>query len=274
MNKLTELLIDKNDAYKQIRKRIDIGIEIIKYITSSEYNAADSHARYKVWNTYNEELLQRIFDTDKFYKEYSLFVAIPYGVFKDLPKEDVKETKIKEINKKLLKLESIFQRLELIPEAFVMAQKFISTENRKIFIVHGHDEGIKHGVARFVEKFGLEAVILSEQPSSGKTIIEKFEAHSEVGYAIVLLTPDDLTFSVEKQGMDRERARQNVIFELGYFYGKLGRGKVCLIHKGNVEIPSDLSGVVYEKYEGNWQLNVAKEIKSSGISIDLNKLFG
>jgi predicted nucleotide-binding protein len=91
-----------------------------------------------------------------------------------------------------------------------------------------------------LRRFRCEAIVLMEQPNKGLTIIEKFEdSADEVGFAVVLLTPDDVG-GIAAQDSQSTRARQNVIFELGYFSGKLGRGKVCLLRKGIVEIPSDL----------------------------------
>src|SRR5690606_12147790 len=87
--------------------------------------------------------------------------------------------------------------------------------SRKIFIVHGHDDGAREAVARFLERIGLEAVILHEQANQGRTIIEKVVAHSDVGFAVVLLTPDDE--GCAKGGKPEPRARQNVLLELGYF---------------------------------------------------------
>ena len=146
--------------------------------------------------------------------------------------------------------------------------------SRGVFIVHGHDQGAKEAMARFVERVGLDPVILSEQANKGKTIIEKFEANSDVSYAIVLLTGDDLGGS-QRDGRMRPRARQNVIFELGFFIGKLGRNRVCALTKGNPEIPSDYSGVVYIPMdEGDaWQSQLVKELKSAGFDVDANKLY-
>lgn len=144
--------------------------------------------------------------------------------------------------------------------------------NKKVFIVHGHDNEMKSEVARLVEKLDLEAIILHEQANQGKTIIEKFEKHSDVSYAIVLLSPDDVGKAKVNQGQLNQRARQNVVFELGFFMGKLGRDKVCAIMKDSVEKPSDVDGVVYIPYSGSWRYDVAKEIKEAGITIDMNKL--
>jgi predicted nucleotide-binding protein len=145
---------------------------------------------------------------------------------------------------------------------------------KAVFLVHGHDEAAKESTARFVEKLGLRAIILHEQPNAGKTVIEKFEAHSNVGFAIVLLTPDDIGAPRNKSNETKPRARQNVILELGYFMGKLGRGRVCALYKEGVEIPSDYQGILYIQMDsaGAWRMALAKEIKNAGIDVDLNKL--
>lgn len=145
--------------------------------------------------------------------------------------------------------------------------------NRNVFIVHGHDVGVRETVARFLEGCGFQPIILLEMPSRGQTIIEKFEANTDVGFAVVLLTPDDEVLSSEGGGSQR-RARQNVILELGYFIGKLGRERVCALKSGDVEIPSDILGVVYTPMdEGNgWQQDLAKELSAAGYEVDWNKV--
>lgn len=144
--------------------------------------------------------------------------------------------------------------------------------NQKVFVVHGHDTGARESVARFLESLELQPIILLEQPNSGQTIIEKFESHAAtVSFAVILLTPDDLGGAVGSSQADR--ARQNVIYELGYFTGKLGRGRACLLRKGNVDIPSDLAGVVYTELDTaeGWKLKLIRELKSAGFNIDANK---
>jgi predicted nucleotide-binding protein len=135
----------------------------------------------------------------------------------------------------------------------------------------GHDQGMQQTVARFLEKLKLRPIILSEQASKGRTIIEKFEDHASVPFAVVLLSPDD--FCAAGGGGAKPHARQNVILELGYFIGKLGRENVCALHKEGVELPSDLHGVIWVPYEGDWKLMLAKEIKAAGIDVDLNEAF-
>jgi predicted nucleotide-binding protein len=148
----------------------------------------------------------------------------------------------------------------------------VPTESRKIFLVHGHDEAVKQSVARFLEKLNLEVIILHEQPNKGRTVIEKFEQHSDVGFAVVLMTPDDIGGLASDLSKTQTRARQNVILELGYFFGKLGRERVCAVHTGGVELPSDIHGILYIPFDagGGWRLTLAKEIKAAGIDVDLN----
>lgn len=141
-------------------------------------------------------------------------------------------------------------------------------DKTKVFIVHGHDGEAKQEVARFIEKFGLEAIILHEKASSSKTIIEKIEEYTnDVGFGIVLYTECDIG------GKDstslNPRARQNVVFEHGYLMSKLGRGNVCSLVKGNVETPGDIGGVVYIQMNGeSWHLPLVKELEASGYVID------
>ena len=145
----------------------------------------------------------------------------------------------------------------------------------KVFIVHGHDELVKEKVARFVSQVGLDPIILHEQISGSKTIIEKIEHYADqVCYAIVLYTPCDRGAKANVT-TPRFRARQNVVFEHGYFIGKLGREKVIALVKGDIEQPNDCSGVVYETIDSGdaWKMTLAKEMRGAGCSIDLNSIF-
>ncbi len=140
----------------------------------------------------------------------------------------------------------------------------------KIFIVHGHDGELKQAVARIIEKQDIEAIILSEKANKGRTIIEKFEDYSDVSGAICLFTADDLG-KAKKDATDNTRARQNVVLETGYFMGKLGRDHVVLLADKGIEMPSDLSGVVYTD-TASWQFDLLKELSAMGYKVDLNKL--
>jgi hypothetical protein len=142
----------------------------------------------------------------------------------------------------------------------------------KVFIVHGHDEGLKDATARLLKEFSIDATILSEKLPGGDTIIEKFELYADAHFALALLTPDDLGKRNDPQGNEKPRARQNVILELGYFIGKLGRRRVLALCKGDIELPSDLHGIEYVPVDssGAWKTTVAHSLKAAGFRIDLN----
>lgn len=148
----------------------------------------------------------------------------------------------------------------------------VAENSNNVFIVHGHDEQAKESSARFIEKLGLNAIILHEQPNEGQTIIEKLEKHTDAAYAVILFTPDDLGTSASTPEDLHPRARQNVLVELGYMAAKIGRNRVCVLRKGDVEIPSDFLGVSYIDIDsaGAWRLTLAKELKVAGLKVDLN----
>lgn len=149
---------------------------------------------------------------------------------------------------------------------------------QSVFVVHGHDEEMKQSVARVLEKLGLEVIILHEQPNKGRTIIEKFMDYGEVAsFAIILLSPDDLAFGKDEDpNMARYRARQNVILELGFFLGKLGRSRVIAIYREaeRFEMPSDYPGVLFVPYDrrGTWQFEIVRELNAAGYQVDANVL--
>jgi len=146
--------------------------------------------------------------------------------------------------------------------------------SKSVFIVHGHDQALLQQVARFLEKLEIKPIILFEEPGKGQTIIEKLESNSVVSFALIMLTPDDLGRNAkEKEGKLHPRARQNVVLELGFFLGKLGRANVAVLYDESVELPSDYRGVEYVKYdaEGAWKLKIAKELKAAGLAVDMNK---
>jgi predicted nucleotide-binding protein len=191
-----------------------------------------------------------------------------------------------QILEKRNRLVSIIERLDLIDEVPNLAQpqasasrrpQFPSSLNRKVFLVHGQDEEAKAVVARFITSCDLEPVILHEQANGGRTIIEKFEKESDVGFVVVLLTPDDV--GGLRKGMElasdnlQARARQNVVLELGYFAGRLGRERVAALKKGDLELPSDIAGVVWTPMDpaDAWKLSLARELRAAGYEFDIGK---
>lgn len=229
--------------------------------------------QYSAWYNKVERTLEDIFGKNTLRVKQFLDIRFSVGVFTtSTPDSDFQDAYMGGLRRAELLLKD-FSEETSEPEASPQ-----SKPQRKIgkiiFIVHGHDEETKEKVSRFIEKLGFEALILHEQPNKGRTIIEKFEDYSDVPYAIILLTPDDEGYPKNKKEQVKSRARQNVIFELGFFIGKLGRENVCALYQEGVEIPSDYKGVLYiplDKEDG-WQLKLAKEMKAAGLSVDMNKV--
>ncbi len=162
-------------------------------------------------------------------------------------------------------VDQLKEKLEEIGEAAAPAHTPDVT-TRKVFIVHGHDDGMKDGVARFLTSIGFDPIILHERANMGRTIIQKFRDEAkDVGFAVVLLSPDDETTA------GQHRARQNVILELGFFLGALGPERVATLKKGDVEAPSDFDGVIYTPFDsGGWKVALSKELQAAGYAIDWN----
>ena len=139
------------------------------------------------------------------------------------------------------------------PMAIISALKYygLTTDNiPQTFIVHGHDEKSLLELKNYIQNTlkWKEPIVLREQPSQGKTLIEKFEEYSvNIDYIFVLLTPNDITISPDDHNDQKRRARQNVIFELGFFYGNYGRksGRILVLHKDKIELPSDIHGIIW-----------------------------
>lgn len=157
-----------------------------------------------------------------------------------------------------------FRRKTLSALKTIRKEQNFMDDKVKIFVVHGHDNELKEAVARFLEKQGFEAVILHEQANGGRTIIEKLEQiTADVKFAVLLYTADD-------EGVNgMKRARQNVVFEHGYFTAKLGRSNVCAIMDENIEKPSDNQGVLYIP-RNNWRVELVRELRNAGLDADAN----
>jgi predicted nucleotide-binding protein len=212
--------------------------------------------------------------SEKTTKEYSVYENdnMPSGIIMYVSPQDIfsYDKYMTDITK------DIFTKIGKKIESLKMEPKSNLTEIKidlsKVFIVHGLDETAKLDVARFIEKLGLKAIILHEQVNSGQTIIEKFEEHSNVGYAIVLYTPCDVGSKKGEEANLQMRARQNVVFEHGYLIAKLGRRKVSALVKGKIELPNDISGVVYITMDDHkaWKIEIAKELRNVGYTVDMN----
>lgn len=226
-----------------------------------------------------DDALARTFGPDSLdyerYKRASHFDNGPHNYAYEVPISDVHESleRSKQQSAALLKqaIESLNEQLtENGPAPDIQIPGSTLKPAKRVFIVHGHDAGTKEAVARFIEKLELEAIVLHERVNRGRTIITKFREEADgVGFAIILMTPDDHGGKAgEGTG---PRARQNVVFELGFFIGKLGPGNVAALVKGNVEIPSDFEGVAYISLErDDWQRKLGQELEAAGYKVDWN----
>lgn len=184
----------------------------------------------------------------------------------------------KHLNAAILMLDSCIEVLraeaELVPLPSTPRPSLASKE--AVFLVHGRDDGLRQTVARFIEALGVEVIILDEQPSRGRTIIEKFEDHAaEACYAVVLMTADDRGgLKTDDPSAYKPRARQNVFFELGYFSARLGRERVCALHESGVEIPTDYEAVNYVPIDAGsaWRLLLGRELRDAGLPVDMNRI--
>lgn len=278
-NTVLELAVSRDVANTKITEQIKKGEKILDLKIFDQQGMDTAQKKANKWNDFNYELLKRLFTSEYYSDEYLCCGSVIMTMIGEPSLNENIVTLHDDIEEKNQKLESIVERLELIPEPSIVHQSSESNrqtvapiDNNKIFIVHGHDNSAKLEVAGFIKELDFEPIILHEKASRNKTIIEKIEAYSDVGFAIVIYTPCD----VGKKESDvklKGRARQNVVFENGFLIGKLGRDKVCQLLKGEVETPNDISGIVYTSMDsGNWKIDLAQELKEAGYPVDMNKL--
>lgn len=273
---LPKLLSSHEETASKIQSRIEIGNELLLKPINSGSDYEDFKIAVGKWDSYNEELLKRLASTDDLYKDY---LDIDYPRLPDFPSaSDEARRDVEILSRKIGRLEIVLNKLELIPVYEGIESKTSpnqqSFQSQQIFLVHGHDEGLRDAVALTLRQLGLEPVILSEKANLGMTIIEKLVKYGAVGFAVVLMTPDDIGATTLSEDALNPRARQNVILEMGYFLGRIGREKVCVLYKAGVEMPSDYQGVVWTKLddEGSWRFKLCKELRAAGYSVDSNIL--
>jgi len=272
-----EIIVPHDEAREKLSNRIDLGKELTSRAINSKEELENVRKEYFKWNDYNTELLKRLFTSEVLSNEYSYFGVGITSIPLYEPALGEKISKLHEdVGKKIHRLDSIKGRIELIPASvnFINNEKATSTISKsQIFIVHGQDNEAKLEVARFIEKVGFKPIILNEQASGSKTIIEKIEEYSDVGFGVVIYTPCDIGARNKEPITYQGRARQNVVFEHGFLIGKLGRQNVCTLVKGELETPNDISGIVYTSMTtSHWQLDLAKELRRAGYSIDMNNV--
>ena len=239
---------------------------------------------YRRWNDRNKSIYRSSFSNPEsiYYHEYESLDGHIWG------SDSVTEYKEK-IRRFINHMQSDIERCDLMscsveesPDGIVEEKQW--KQSGDVFIVHGHNNEIKQAVARVVEKLGLTPVILHEQPNGGKTIIDKFETNAgRIGFAIIILSADDLGASVrdlvglsneEARSIMEKRARQNVVFEMGFFAGRIGRSHLLFLLQDGVTKPGDLDGIVYTKYDdgGAWKFELVKELRNSGYPVSADSL--
>lgn len=263
-----------------ISKQIADGIAVLKRIRKIPLREIrdTGGGELVLWDDYNTTLLSTIFKDRLFLTRYVRHSKPTYRQYSDIAAYYTALERWYKLKQR--ELESIKKQLPLLGKAPIIVStqpKQMTSFGKRVFIVHGHNETIKLSTARFLEKMGVDIVILHEQPNKGMTLIEKLEANSaeaDIGYAVILLMPDDIGKLEMDKGELQPRARQNVVFELGYFTGKLGRERVCALYNKGTELPSDYEGIVYVELDdaGAWQLKLAQELMAVGYDIDLNKV--
>jgi predicted nucleotide-binding protein len=297
---LPELRVTIAEARRLIGEQLDRGIRLRdkQLLSPEDLNAAQEECIS--WLDYTRDLLRRIISTDEVAKEFrsaSAMASWGSGIF-SIDVQDFKGDMAVYVGR----LKSLVERLPLYePEAMQVSSspsvrpasdathplfkkvrvpglsaKASPPEGRPaVFVVHGRDLAAVDRVVRLLHELDLHPVVLKEQPNKGRTIIEKFEAYAEVRFAVVLLTGDDVgSLAGAAMGELRPRARQNVILELGFFVGRLGRDKVAALEQPGLERPSDIDGVLYIALDAGdtWRLQLAKEFKAAGLPVDLNRL--
>jgi predicted nucleotide-binding protein len=268
------LIVSRAEAEEKLTSQIKGGEDLLaRKPIWSEDGLQKLRDDVRTWDEYTVSVLQTLFDTEEFADEFAHHTSGFFYV--GMPINERWQNKLDEIAEKIRRLQSIMRRLPMVPSPASPSanEPTMALDIREVFVVHGHNDAVKQSVARFLEKLDLKPVILHEQPNKGRTVIEKFEAHSSVGFAVVLLTPDDVGGLASTPDKLSPRARQNVVLELGYFIGKLGRARVCALYQEGVEIPSDIHGVLFVPYDASegWRLKLATEIKAAGIDVDLNR---
>lgn len=272
----SEFKIPKEEAEQKLKERIEKGKELLNIQITNELQLDEAKKEYRKWNDYNFEYLRRIFSTDEEAEKYNSPLHYAFLLDSNLGR-DIRDF-FDDIKEKIHRLDSLLERIDLISLETLIENVQVQNKipvTKKVFIVHGRDEVSKANLEILLKEMGLEPIVLHRQADEGQTVIEKFEKHgSDVGYAFILLTPDEMAYLANEDSLpDNERkkekrARPNVIFEFGYFVGKLTRNRVCCLYTGGVTLPSDLSGFVYKQYNNSVEevaYSIQKDLKAVGI---------
>lgn len=268
------LRVPLTTAQRTIAERIEGGVELAHRSLGTEEELRAARDDYRAWDDYNNEWLRRNIG-ERIARDYSPARMLVAGGGGDLQQEI--RWFVEDVSRKIAKLRSIRGRLPLWAdedsETGVPAD--ISADG-PVFVVHGSNLTRAEQVARMVERStSRDAVILHEEASQGRTILEKFEHHAAAAsFAIVLLTADDEGRRIGANDELQPRGRQNVVFELGFFFSRLGRSRVVVLVDPNVERPSDIDGLVYVALDdgGTWKQHLARELQTAHILVNVARI--
>lgn len=271
---LPSLRVARDEIECALYEQVQRGEAIRDATIRTETDLERARSERKKWRNLVAMMLKKYFTTEQFVDSFETARRGRYSMRPDFSKRLTEFRS--DVQHGIDELVSIIERLDLLDDPATSngeAGQPAVSDLTSVFIVHGHDQAALQTVARFVSALGLNPVVLHEQANRGQTIIEKLEGHSAVGFAVVLLTPDDVGGKNDQDAEMRPRARQNVILELGFFCAALKRAHVCALVKDGVEIPSDFDGVVYVALDedGAWRFGLAREMKAAGLDVDLNK---
>lgn len=279
----TQLRIPRKEAERQLSSQVAAVAPIQRIVGPptdrtllskkdlQQRESAELRAEHEAhaWHDRNEVMLENMFTTMKVVEDYR---RVHNGDFDATVALMTMTANLRLLPKRLGFLDRLMKTFNAYEEAPQVSGRspgeHINPTGRDVFVIYGHDEGMKQTVARCLEKLKLKPILLDEEADEGNTIIEKFLKHSpNAVFALALLSPDDACG-------EKKRARQNVIFEMGYFVGKLGRERVRALYHSDVELPSDLHGVLYITYDhgGGWKAKLVKEMKAAGIAVSLDDL--
>jgi predicted nucleotide-binding protein len=254
-------------AVQMLRKQIETGEALLA-------NRPLTKSAFSQWHIATRHIVERLFGADS--ETFRIFRGGGGGIASvpiNPSEAQMEHDRTEALESQLAKLRGLLEIKSLDLHNYVSASASAGLDRRTVFIVHGHDNTYRLEAARFVEKLGLDVIILHEQPNAGRTLIEKLEkSATSAGFAVVLMTPDDRGGKAEPRARLSPRARQNVIFELGYFVGRMGRDRVCALHAPDVEVPSDIHGVAYVPLDeaGAWKRTLARELLAADMDIDMN----
>jgi predicted nucleotide-binding protein len=267
-------------ARTHIETRLTIGRELGTRSLSNGAEYESVRAAYRTWEDGTTEMLRQLFTTDEVADGFAGRMSIAVG---DVPLSREIQYLQRDIASSVRRLEGTLERLPYF-DVVAGAQAARPVPNGQsapqdpspsdtVFVVHGRDMPATRTVEAYLRKIGLDVIVLSDQASGGATLIEKIETHGDVGYVVALLTPDDVgsLWTGDDNDLDlKPRARENVIFELGYFVGRLKRGRVAALVAEAVTLPSDLGGFVYIKFDASdtWKLAIVRDLTRAGFAID------